>query len=240
MAITVDKWFEGVNYEVGFWQNYLTAKGGARWSDDFRNRFDPNRPFNSAVEEAIRDTRSRQIDLLDVGSGPVTSLGYVSKKFEIRITATDPLADAYSILLDEAGVAAPVKTQRCFGENLLEHFGSRRFHVCHSCNALDHSMDPRTILRAMAELLHPQGLMYVRVHRNEGESTGYSGLHNWNFDRDENNNFILWRGTERYNINEDLSHFVAGQVDELVDEEGPELVFIGYRKAPLEEARSRT
>ena len=183
------------------------------------------------VEEAIPDTGSREIELLDVGSGPITSLGYVSKKFDIRITATDPLADAYSVLLKEAGVTPPVKTQKCFGENLLQHFGSRRFHVCHSCNALDHSMDPRTILVAMAQLLHPQGLMYVRVHKNEGESAGYSGLHNWNFDRDENNNFILWRSEEKYKINEDLSDFVEGQVSELVTENGPEIFFVGYRKA---------
>ena len=92
-------------------------------------------------------------------------------------------------------------------------------------------MDPRTILVAMAQLLHPQGLMYVRVHKNEGESAGYSGLHNWNFDRDENNNFILWRSEEKYKINEDLSDFVEGQVSELVTENGPEIFFVGYRKA---------
>lgn len=107
---------------------------------------------------------------MDVGSGPITSLGYVSKRFDITITATDPLADAYTVLLNEAEVTPPVRTQKCFGENLLEHFGSRRFHVCHSSNALDHSLDPRTILIAMAQLLHPQGLMYVRVYRNEGKT----------------------------------------------------------------------
>ena len=231
MPISADKWFEGVNFEVGFWQKYLNTKGGKRWSDDYRARLDPNKPFYSLVEEAIHDTDSREIEILDVGSGPITSLGYVSKKFNIRITATDPLADAYSVLLEEAGVTPPVKTEKCFGENLLQHFGSRRFHVCHSCNALDHSIHPRTILLAMAQLLHPHGLMYVQVHKNEGESTGYSGLHNWNFDRDENNNFILWRGAEKYNINVDLSDFVEGQLTELATEDGLELIFAACRKA---------
>ena len=226
MPISADKWFEGVNFEVGFWQNCLYTNG-AQWPDEYRSRLNPNRPFNSMVEQAIRDTGSREIEILDVGSGPITSLGYVSKKFDVRITATDPLADAYTVLLNEAGVTPPIRTQKCFGESLLQHFGNRRFHVCHSSNALDHSLDPRTILVAMAQLLHPQGLMYVRVYKNEGESTKYSGMHNWNFDRDENNNFILWRGAEIYKINEDLSDFVEGQVTE----EGPELVFIAYRKA---------
>lgn len=231
MPISVDKWFEGVNYEVGFWQNYLNTKGGARWHGDYLNRLDPGRPFNRLVQEAIRDTGLHEIEVLDVGSGPITSLGYASQKFDIRITAVDPLADAYSVLLKEAGVTPPVETQKCFGETLLEYFGSRRFHVCHSCNALDHSLDPRAILLAMAQLLHPHGLMYVRMHKNEGESTGYCGLHNWNFDKDENNNFILWRGAEKYKINEDLSDFVEGQVAEMVIDEEPEVVFVGYRKA---------
>ena len=84
---------------------------------------------------------------------------------------------------------------------------------------------------AMAQLLRPHGLMYVQVHKNEGESTGYSGLHNWNFDRDENNNFILWRVAEKCNINEHLLDFVEGHLTELATEDGPELIFAGYRKA---------
>ena len=71
----------------------------------------------------------------------------------------------------------------------------------------------------------------LKVHKNEGESTGYSGLHNWNFDRDENNNFILWRVAEKCNINEHLLDFVEGHLTELATEDGPELIFAGYRKA---------
>ena len=224
VPISADKWFEGVNFEVGFWQNCLRT-GGAQWPDEYRSRLDPRRPFDSKVEQAIRHTGSRGIDILDVGAGPITSLGYVSRKFDIKITATDPLADAYTVLLDEAGVTPPVKTGKYFGENLLQDFGGRRFHVCHSSNALDHSLDPRTILVAMARLLAPQGLLYVRVYRNEGESTRYSGMHNWNFDRDENNNFILWRAGEKYRINEELADLVEGEVTE----DGPELVFCAYR-----------
>jgi SAM-dependent methyltransferase len=231
LPVSSDKWFDGVDFEVRFWQSWLNTKGGP-WPEDYRTRLDAAKPFDPLVEEAIRDTSSREIDILDVGAGPITSLGYVSKKFDIKITATDPLADAYAVLLQEAGVSPPVRTQACFAENLLSHFGGHRFDVCHSRNALDHSLDPRTALRAMAQLLHPHGLMYVRVHRNEGETARYSGLHNWNFDKDANNNFILWRASERYNINEDVADFIDGRLAELKSEDGGhELIFIGYRKA---------
>jgi SAM-dependent methyltransferase len=230
MAIPANIWLGGVNYELGFWRQYIHSKG-AQWPEDFRNRIDPKRPLNPKVENAIRDTGSREIEILDVGSGPITSLGYVSNKFDIKITATDPLAEQYSTFLDEVGVTPPVRTQKCFGENLLDQFGSRRFDVCYSSNALDHSLDPRNILRAMALLLRPHGLLYVQVHKNEGEKARYTGLHNWNFDRDENNNFILWRGEEKYKINEDLSDIVESQVSESITSDGPEIFLVGYRKA---------
>ena len=83
----------------------------------------------------------------------------------------------------------------------------------------------------MALLLRPHGLLYVQVHKNEGEKARYTGLHNWNFDRDENNNFILWRGEENYKINEDLSDLVESQVSESITSDGPEIFLVGYRKA---------
>ena len=230
MPVSVDRWYEGVESEVGFWQDYINTKG-ARWAEDYRDRLDPGRPFNGFVEEAIRDTGLREIEVLDVGAGPITGLGYVSKKFDIRITAVDPLADAYAVLLKEAGVTPPVRTEMCFGENLLQHFGSRRFHVCHSSNALDHSIDPRTILHQMIQLLHPNGLLLVRMFKNEGQSGGYEGLHNWNFDIDQENNFILWRPAEMYKINEELSEFVDGQATERVVGDRVEVHFTAYRKA---------
>ena len=83
----------------------------------------------------------------------------------------------------------------------------------------------------MAQLLHPHGLMYVRVHKNEWENWRYTGLHSWNFDKDEKNNFVLWREGEKCLINEDLSEFVDGQLTGTETELGPELIFFGYRKA---------
>jgi SAM-dependent methyltransferase len=219
------KWSDGLGFEIGFWQKWLKTKGG-QWHEDFRARLDPQTPLKSEVENAIRDMGTRELDILDVGAGPITCLGYMSEKFDLRITAVDPLADAYAIILREEGLTPPIVTQKCFAEHLLQVFGDRRFHVCFSKNALDHAIDPRAAILAMAQLLHPNGLLYVRVYKNEGESAGYSGLHSWNFDTDESKNFILWRGAEKFNISEDLAE-VADCA--LTDLEG-ELVFIAYRK----------
>jgi SAM-dependent methyltransferase len=221
-----EKWSNGLTSEVGFWRDWLQTKGG-QWHDDYRARLDPKTLLKVEVENAIRQPGSRAISILDVGAGPITCLGYVSEKFDIAITATDALADAYSLLLQEAGLTPPIRTQKCFAENLLQHFGSRRFHVCYSRNALDHSIDPRSAILAMVQLLHPDGLMYLKVYKNEGEHARYDGLHSWNFDKDEKNNFILWRGPEKYNISEDIAHFA----DCALTDQGDQLVFVAYRKA---------
>ena len=105
------RWFDNVTFELTFWQSWLLTIGGP-WPDNYRDRLDPNTPFDGIVEEVISDTGSREIEILDIGSGPVTSLGYVSKKFDIRITAADPLADAYSALLQNAGVT-PRSERKC-------------------------------------------------------------------------------------------------------------------------------
>jgi 2-polyprenyl-3-methyl-5-hydroxy-6-metoxy-1,4-benzoquinol methylase len=226
MTEIAEKWSKGVPSELKFWQDWFQTKGG-QWKEEYRARLDPKTPFNKAVENAIRHTDSRELEILDVGAGPITSLGYVSEKFDVRITATDALADLYSIVMQQAGVTPPVRTQKCFAEKLLDQFGSRRFHVCHSRNALDHCVDPRSAILAMVQLLRPNGLMYVTVFENEAENARYSGLHSWNFDADENNNFILWRGAEKYNIGEDVSNFAEWQLSD----HGHDLIFTAYRNA---------
>jgi hypothetical protein len=58
MPISADKWFDGVNFEVGFWQNYLKTKG-ARWPDDYRNRLDPN--ICAAISHVRFTAKSRHV-----------------------------------------------------------------------------------------------------------------------------------------------------------------------------------
>ncbi len=128
------------------------------------------------------------------------------------------------MLLAEAGVNPPVRTIKCAAENVLQRFGGPRFHVCHSRNALDHCVDPRRAILAMAQLLHPNGLLYVEVYKNEGEKAKYEGLHSWNFDKDADNHFILWRDSKKYDVSADLAQLGEWQLAD----QGDSLVFTAY------------
>jgi len=219
-----EKWSQGVASELAFWRHWVETKGGS-WKDDYESRLDPNMPFNKSVEQYFRFNPKELIQILDVGAGPITSLGYKSEKFELDITAIDALAEGYALILREAGIEPPVKTQRCSAEEITSYFGTRLFHVCHSRNALDHCIDPRGIITAMADQLLPDGLMYIEVYKNEAEKNKHTGLHNWNFDTDALNNFILWRDNVRYNITEDL----AKLGDAALVDNGYNLIFVFYR-----------
>ena len=218
------KWAAGVRSELHFWSRWLEERGG-RWPEDYHARLDPNTPFNKDVEKHFRFSAGQVINLLDVGAGPITSLGYKSDSYRIAITAVDALADDYNRLLQDAEIVPPVQTKQCAGEDLRSHFSNTRFQVCHSRNALDHFVDPRNVISAMSELLVPGGLLYVDVYKNEGQRQGYEGLHNWNFDKDESSNLVLWRGDERHNISAMLAAAGECRVADL----GHRLKLIFYR-----------
>ena len=72
----------------------------------------------------------------------MTSLGFRYPGKTLTIVPVDPLADEYDRLLSDAGLNPPIRTVRVAGEELLEHFGSRRFDLAYASNSLDHSADP--------------------------------------------------------------------------------------------------
>jgi SAM-dependent methyltransferase len=217
------KWDQGVRSEVHFWRNWIAQRGGV-WADDYVARLDPERPFSKFVESQFPFPEGQLVEILDVGAGPITCLGYASDRYKINITATDALANAYDAMLAQAELVPPVRTQKCRAEELEDYFGSRRFDVCHSRNALDHCIDPRGAILSMCRLLRPDGLLFIEVYRNEGQPN-YEGLHNWNFDSD-GDDFVLWRSGETYNITRDTAEFGAAKLHS----QGRSLVFMVTRR----------
>jgi 2-polyprenyl-3-methyl-5-hydroxy-6-metoxy-1,4-benzoquinol methylase len=94
------------------------------------------------------------------------------------------------------------------GEELLEHFGSRRFDIAYATNALDHSADPVAIISNMVALVRPGGAVLLRHKRNEGQSARYGGLHQWNFDVAEDR-LVLWNDAFRVDVGRALGARVA-------------------------------
>jgi SAM-dependent methyltransferase len=190
------EWSSGLDSEIEFWDNWFKT-GGSLWPDDFTARFNFQTPFNGYVGHHLNFETS-EYTVLDVGSGPITNLGYVHQGRRVEITAVDPLADEYNQIIDNYGLTPPIRTIKGMAENLSDVLPGRKFSVVHSCNALDHSADPIIGIGEMMKLCAPNGTIIITVFRREGIEENYSGLHQWNFDEHEKKVIIFSKNRIRY------------------------------------------
>src|SRR5271169_5360305 len=113
-------WAAGTPHEVGYWEHYF-ATGGDQWPEDLKRRLDPVVPLQEHVGRYLPRGSAR---ILDVGAGPLTSLGKTWPDTPVEIVAVDALADEYDRILSEEGITPPVRTTRCDAERLTERFGA--------------------------------------------------------------------------------------------------------------------
>jgi len=189
-------WKSGVLAEVKFWDAWLEQRGG-RWKDEFLTRFAADAP----LQLQINPTSGETVRILDVGSGPVTNIGYRLSGTPVDIVAVDPLAVIYSSLLNKYRLTPPVPTILGFAEDLSSQFDSEVFDVIHCRNALDHSYDPVRGLQEMLLVAKVSGSVILHHAANEAINAAYDGLHQWNFD-EQDSNFIIYNKSTSYNITE--------------------------------------
>ena len=194
-------WRTRTSSEVGFWSAWLVgAPGTEQWTSDRESRLAPETQIRDPlVRTELEQNPAEDISILDVGAGPVTNLGFCYPGKTLTIVPVDPLADEYERLLRDAGLDPPIRTIRVAGEELVEHFGSRRFDIACASNSLDHSADPFTIISNMVAVVRTGGIVLLRHKRNEGESARYGGLHQWNFDVLDDN-LLLWNNAVEVNV----------------------------------------
>ncbi len=198
------KWLEGAKEEVFFWEKSLATRHIINRLCSMRCV--PERKFNIKILDLLNLRKKTTVQVLDVGSGPVTTLGYKAEDYNINLTMVDPLAKEYETLYKLYNFNPPVRPINCSGEELLQFFKYKKFNIVYSCNALDHSENPITILENMCALLAENGLLYIDVHPNVGVAANYQGLHKWNFSC-KNNDVILWNKKVKHNITSILSVF---------------------------------
>lgn len=200
MIQTIKKiWEKGIEAEVQFWDEWFQTKG-IFWPEDYAFRMDPQAPFQEYLIRYL-PTEKKTIDILDVGSGPVSYLGKTlpGTDQQIRIIATDPLADRYMMLLRKFNIHNPITTIKANAELLTDFFPSDYFDFVYMRNALDHSFDPVIAVGQMIEVLAPDRYLILQHENNEAENEKYQDLHQWNI-QIEDGEFIIWNKSTRYNL----------------------------------------
>jgi SAM-dependent methyltransferase len=211
-------WSEGLPSEVHFWERALPGRVAALDQVQAEGGSDPEAPVRDPVIRSLIGRIPEQtVSIIDVGSGPLTALGKTYPGKTLKITATDPLAADYAVIMREAGIDPPVAPIACRGEDLLDHFQPASFDIAFAKNALDHAVDPVRVIKNMVRLVKDGRFVVLKHNRNEGERRYYGGLHQWNFDVEEGD-LVIWRPRrERVHMNRAL-HGIATVVECFMDD----------------------
>ena len=182
------KWKAGVASEVEFWDEYFRTKG-LQWTDTYGLRLNPDLPLQPRPATLLPS--QPEVQILDVGAGPLTYLGKQHQGKRLIITAVDPLADEYNRILDKYHVQPVVRTQTLAAEDLTSRFSSDMFDLVFARNCIDHAHDPEKAVLEMVKVVKKGGYVLLEHRPNEAKNEGYKGLHQWNFSRSAKGEFLL-------------------------------------------------
>jgi len=182
------KWRAGVRSELEFWDDYIRVKG-LGWSDNYPDRLDPNLPLQPRLEALLPP--EKEVHILDVGAGPLTWLGKISRGRALKITAIDPLADEYDKILHKYGVQPIARTRSLAGEDLTRRFTVNTFDLCCARNSIDHAYNPERVILRMIDVVKKGRYVLLEHNVNEAEKAKYTGLHQWNFDLSGDKDFLI-------------------------------------------------
>jgi SAM-dependent methyltransferase len=199
------RWDRAISYEANFWEDWLATKAFGD-VEQFDKRLDPAAPLEDPlVTRRLDELADETITILDVGAGPLTSLGKTYPGKRLQIVPVDALAEEYDRLLAAANVTPPLRTLPCHAERLVEMFDASSFHIAYASNALDHSYDPVTAIKNMLRVVRPGGFVLLAHRRNEAESKSYLGLHQWNFEN-RDGRFVIWNRSGAHDVTDLLEH----------------------------------
>lgn len=197
-------WRAALCSELKFWRSYFATRGLGEKGYD--RRLDPDADLEeAAVLRALDELAPRTLPfrVLDVGSGPITSLGRKYRGERLDIVALDCLADEYNRLLKEFGIQPPVPAIQCQSEHLLGIVEKDSCDVVFARNAIDHCQDPIRSIFNMLEVAKKNCFVVLKHGLNEAEQANYQGLHQWNFSL-EQGRLVLWRPGARWDLTAEL------------------------------------
>ena len=164
-------WRRVQDHEIGFWDDLL---GSTQMP-----RMNANRGLPAYVTELIPQPGAR-VEILDVGSGPMTILGDHWRGRDVRITAIDANAAEYDRLLAKHGITPPCRKKFGYAEDLGSIVPVSSFDLVHARNCIDHSKDPLRAIEHMVRAVKPGCCVFLNHYISEGRRNQYAGPHQGN------------------------------------------------------------
>lgn len=191
--------------ELVFWNLWLRRRSA---DGSMAELLRADRPVHQSLRTLIEQVPGDPVRILEVGAGPIASVGLSHPTRRLEITATDVLADEYDRVLRWRGISPPIRTIYADAECLTTRFGANAFDLVYAANCVDHMQNPLAAIREMVGVLRPGGHVVMDHMLDEGAHQNYAGLHQWNL-RVENGRLLLWNRRQRH----DLSVLLASSCD---------------------------
>jgi SAM-dependent methyltransferase len=173
------------------WWDYWMETHGAQFPEGFITRQNPECPLQDEIRKHLDTQPGGPANILDVASGPMTWIGKRWDDRIIQITPVDVLAPLYDRLLAKHGIVPLVRTQYATIEELSKSVPRDSYDLVFCKNALDHCKNPMRGVFEMLKVVKPGRTVFLHHCRNEGKNENYTQLHQWNFDIDGTDGFII-------------------------------------------------
>lgn len=195
------KWWFGLKEEIEFWEESY-AKPEACKHDWYIKLVNNKKFYDAFFDMSIIKSGWK---IIDVGSGIVSRYGEKIDNGEIELTSVDPLAPWYNKFNKKYNKEYCKKEVR-FGllEELSEQFQDNSIDMVIISNALDHCIDPFRCIEESLKVIKVGGYLYIKTLIRESCNEKAIGLHQWNLDTNENNEFIIWNTNSFINVSKEL------------------------------------
>lgn len=197
----ITNWMSGINNEIRYWNWWVLTGGGTYDQEHFEELKSGYAKFQ--LEHLVKEY---PVKVLDVGTAILSTVGNQTPLGRVDLTAVDPLAFGYKVILDKNNLTPYVETEFCLTETLDEKFATNTFDIVNMRNALDHSFNPIVGIYQMLSVCKIGGIVHLWHNQNEAEYEKYVGFHQWNID-EQDGNLIIWNRDSKHNVNELLKDF---------------------------------
>ena len=180
--------------EFKYWDNELALRG--QFADNIKKRIDPKlrrEEFPIGYLELLMPLLDKEFPgkkpfkVIELGSGPISSLAYGVDQGIIDVAAVDILGDRYGCLYQKYNLLDfPVKPIQGCGEELNTLFGEESFHCAFAQNSLDHVRDIVSSFNNLVSIVKKKGFIILQHAVREGTHQKWSSGHQWDLEMTKN------------------------------------------------------